>query len=62
MLLLLGAPARAESGDRLWLRYAPIEARDQAQYRLTALIAPGDSAYDNAHAAEDPSLGKAVGA
>jgi alpha-glucuronidase len=51
ILLLLAAPARAEDGYDLWLRYRPMEAADQARYRplATAIVSEGNS----------PSLGAA---
>ena len=45
LLLLLAAPARAEDGYDLWLRYRPMEAAAQAQYRplATVIVAEGNS-------------------
>jgi hypothetical protein len=45
LLLLLAAPARAEDGYDLWLRYRPVEAAAQAQYRpmATAVVSEGNS-------------------
>ena len=45
LLLLLAIPARAEDGYDLWLRYRPIEAAAQAQYRplATAIVSEGNS-------------------
>jgi alpha-glucuronidase len=37
-LLLLAAPARAEDGYDLWLRYRPMEAPAQVQYRPRATV------------------------
>jgi len=44
-LLLLAAPARAEDGYDLWLRYRPVEAAAQTQYRplATAIVSEGNS-------------------
>jgi len=44
-VLLLSAPARAEDGYDLWLRYRPIEATAQAQYRplATAVVSQATS-------------------
>lgn len=43
--LALAGPVRAEDGYDLWLRYRPVEAPLQAQYRpmTTAIVAGGDS-------------------
>ncbi|MCJ8157912.1 alpha-glucuronidase family glycosyl hydrolase [Sphingomonas sp. LaA6.9] len=43
--LALAGPVRAEDGYDLWLRYRPVEASLQAQYRpmTTAIVAGGDS-------------------
>jgi alpha-glucuronidase len=38
VLLLLAVPARAEDGYDLWLRYRPMEAAAQAQYRPLASV------------------------
>ncbi|HXB52853.1 MAG TPA: alpha-glucuronidase family glycosyl hydrolase, partial [Rhizomicrobium sp.] len=45
VLLLLALPARAEDGYDLWLRYRPMEASAQAQYRplVTAIVWQGAS-------------------
>lgn len=45
VLLLLAAPARAEDGYDLWLRYRPMEAAALAQYRpaATAIVTEGGS-------------------
>jgi alpha-glucuronidase len=50
LLLLLAAPARAEDGYDLWLRYRPMEATALAQYRplATAIVAEGASPTLNA--------------
>jgi alpha-glucuronidase len=43
-LLLAATAARAEDGHELWLRYRPVEAQWQAQYRAFATtIVPGES-------------------
>ncbi len=44
-LLLLVVPARAEDGYNLWLRYRPMEASAQAQYRpvATDIVSEGTS-------------------
>src|SRR5258708_33096113 len=44
-LLLLAAPARAEDGYDLWLRYRPMEASALAGYRplATAIVSEGAS-------------------
>lgn len=44
-LLLLAAPARAEDGYDLWLRYRPMEPAAQAQYRpmATVIVSEGNS-------------------
>src|SRR5258706_4956385 len=49
-LLLLAVPARAEDGYDLWLRYRPMEANAQAQYRplATAIVSEGTSPSLNA--------------
>jgi len=51
ILLVLAAPARAEDGYDLWLRYRPVEANALTQYRplATAVVSEGAS----------PSLGAA---
>lgn len=43
-LLLLTIPARAEDGYELWLRYRPMEASAQAQYRplASAIVSQGN--------------------
>ena len=45
VLLFLVAPARAEDGYDLWLRYRPMEAAAQAQYRplAAAIVSEGGS-------------------
>ncbi len=45
-MFFAGASARAEDGYRLWLRYDPLPERMIAIYRprVTAIVAPGDSA------------------
>jgi alpha-glucuronidase len=43
VLLWLAAPARAETGYDLWLRYTPVEAQYRAQYASTWLLAPDTS-------------------
>jgi alpha-glucuronidase len=54
VLLLLVAPARAEDGYDLWLRYRPMEASAQAQYRplATAIVSQGVSPSLDAAKAE----------
>lgn len=46
LMFFAGASARAEDGYRLWLRYDPLPERMIAIYRprVTAIVAPGDSA------------------
>ena len=50
LLLLLAAPAQAEDGYDLWLRYRPMEAAAQAQYRplATGIVSEGSSPSLNA--------------
>jgi alpha-glucuronidase len=54
ILLLLALPARAEDGYDLWLRYRPMEASAQAQYRplATAIVSQGASPSLDAAKAE----------
>ena len=53
-LLLLAVPARAEDGYDLWLRYRPMEASAQAQYRplATGIVSEGASPSLDAAKAE----------
>src|SRR3954462_8346575 len=45
LALFLSAPAFAEDGYDLWLRYRPVEAAAQARYRAaaTAIVKQGES-------------------
>ena len=53
-LLLLAAPARAEDGHDLWLRYRPVEQDHLARYRplAAAIVGQGESPTLKAAAAE----------
>ncbi|HEX4273005.1 MAG TPA: alpha-glucuronidase family glycosyl hydrolase, partial [Rhizomicrobium sp.] len=54
MLLLLAIPARAEDGYDLWLRYRPMEAAAQSEYRplATTIVCQGASPSLDAARAE----------
>ncbi|HMH64044.1 MAG TPA: alpha-glucuronidase family glycosyl hydrolase, partial [Rhizomicrobium sp.] len=50
--LLLAAPARAEDGYDLWLRYRPMEASAQPQYRPLATTVVSEGAAPSLDAAK----------
>src|ERR1700685_1053409 len=52
-LLLLALPARAEDGYDLWLRYRPMEASAQAQYRPLATVIVSQGSAPSLDAARD---------
>ena len=51
-LLLLAAPARAEDGYDLWLRYRPMETGALAQYRPLASVIVSEGASPSLEAAK----------
>jgi alpha-glucuronidase len=53
LLLMLAAPAQAEDGYDLWLRYRPMEAAAQAQYRPLATGIVSEGASPSLNAAKD---------